>query len=282
MDYSYGRTCPTINGTPVLNTSWALKTHGHLIKWRPDGLDKLVDIGCGNGDVLVDVIVPSIPSPSTTTVFGTDISKEVIEICSKKYEATKNLKFVEMDVLDVDKFCIAHGEMDHVMSIYTLHWIQDQERCFRKIFKLLKAGGDFFSLILAKHASFEICDIVMRKDKWAPYLSNVKNFFSPYYKSAEPEKQLQSIMEAVGFEDVLIELRPDIRTADVDGFKSFIKRGQPEIDKIPQNQLNDYLEDYLQCGLEHELLGLDENTGIVSMSSTLLFAFGRKKDVENP
>lgn len=34
----------------------ALKMVGHLIRWTPD--DTILDVGCGPGDVLLDVILP--------------------------------------------------------------------------------------------------------------------------------------------------------------------------------------------------------------------------------
>lgn len=135
----------------------------------------------------------------------------------------------------------------------------------------------FFSLILAKHPTFDVYEIVMKKKRWAPYLSEIMNLVSPYYKSQKSEKDLQAVMRAVEFQDIVIEFRPQFRKSDVPGFKNIIKSAQPE---IPENQLDEYLEDCLQIGLENGRLDLDN--GIVSLEYKyiLLFAFGRKSLAE--
>lgn len=96
----------------------------------------LLDIGCGAGDVLAEVILPKIPNKFAEVV-GVDISKQMIKYASEKYRS-KFLKFLKVDIesdfLPTKTFpssTPAMGQLkpesfNFVTSFYCLHWIQDQ------------------------------------------------------------------------------------------------------------------------------------------------------------
>lgn len=98
------------------NSSLALEKYGYLIQWRADGLDSLMDVGCGSGDVLFDIILPQMTPGAKPKVFGIDISRSMIEYCEKQFEAEKNVKFIQMDILKVSDFPTDHEQVDHLTS----------------------------------------------------------------------------------------------------------------------------------------------------------------------
>ena len=93
----------------------------------------LLDVGCGSGDVLVDIIIPKLPE-SFIEIVGVDISDEMIKYAHQSYE-TKQLKFIKLDI-ERDIFSSANktaqmkhlrpDSFDFVTSFYCLHWIQNQ------------------------------------------------------------------------------------------------------------------------------------------------------------
>ena len=101
-----------------------LREYSHIIQWRLDGEDSVMDVGCGSGDVTIDFLQPLMPG-NFQKLIGTDISKEMILHASKTYQ---NLN-VSFEVLDIeaelaDKF---RNQFDHVTSFYCLHWVRNQK-----------------------------------------------------------------------------------------------------------------------------------------------------------
>lgn len=106
----------------------------HLFK--DDAQMTLLDIGCGAGDVLVEVILPRLHSKALEVV-GADISKEMVNYATEKYRS-KFLKFlrvdIESDFLSVDKLTrparvggqLKPESFSFITSFYCLHWIQNQ------------------------------------------------------------------------------------------------------------------------------------------------------------
>lgn len=257
------------------NTKLALDTFEHLLQWRPEDNAILLDIGCGTGDVLVDILMPRIPA--TCQVFGADISDKMVSHCCKKYKAIQNVKFVQMDVLKVDEFLKQHSQVDHVTSFYTLHWIKDHQTAFRNIFRLLKSGGDFFATFLGTAGSFKTNAMMSNEKKWAPYLHLISNFISPYYESRRPDLALNSLMESIGFKEIVIDIWTGSHGApSVDSFKENMKSVHPEIEKIPLCYLEEYMKDFIAQGLQQKFIQTKKSSGETSMEYELLVVFAKK------
>lgn len=99
----------------------------------------LLDIGCGAGDVLVEVILPKLKG-KILEVVGADISKEMVNYANEKYRS-KFLKFLEVDIesdflpstktRNIKRPTRASGQLkpesfSFITSFYCLHWIQNQ------------------------------------------------------------------------------------------------------------------------------------------------------------
>lgn len=109
-----------------------IEEFSNLFNWHWDGSDSLLDIGCGAGDVLVELLLPKIPI--NTKVVGIDVSKEMIKYANENYGNEEHLKFykvdIESDFLDVDgskmMTPLSPNSFNFISSFYTLHWIQNQ------------------------------------------------------------------------------------------------------------------------------------------------------------
>ena len=108
----------------------------HYFEANQDG-STLLDIGCGSGDVLVEIILPKV-SNDFSKVVGVDISKEMTKYANDNYE-NKFLKFLKLDIesdfLSPEKtdkrITTAMGQIrpesfNFITSFYCLHWIQNQ------------------------------------------------------------------------------------------------------------------------------------------------------------
>lgn len=103
--------------------------------FRSSKLDaKLLDIGCGSGDVLVDIILPKLDGDYTEVV-GIDVSSEMVKYANEKYHS-EILKFLQIDI-ESDLFSSKISEnksenelkmesFEFITSFYCLHWIQNQ------------------------------------------------------------------------------------------------------------------------------------------------------------
>lgn len=257
-------------------TERTVKDYGHLIQWRADGKDKLLDIGCGTGDVLVDNILPIMPNLPNSKVFGTDVSPTMIEHCVTEYRYKENMEFLVMDILKVDGFIKEHGTVDHVTSFYALHWLSDHDKCFKNIYKLLNPSGDFFGLIMVKNEIFNVSEIMVHSDRWFPFLKGNLNQVGPYHKSENPEKDVMLLMNAAGFVDVVVKTWTDTFTASEADFYNLVKTVRMEVNQIPNDLLEEFLKDYLQTGLEAGLLKrIDQD--LYAMNYDMLFVHARKK-----
>jgi juvenile hormone-III synthase len=103
----------------------------HLFDQKPIGSDAtLLDIGCGAGDVLVELILPKLHE-NYTEVIGVDISQEMVRYASEKYRS-QFLKFFKVDIQSdflsskVIKRPVRPESVDFVTSFYCLHWIENQ------------------------------------------------------------------------------------------------------------------------------------------------------------
>lgn len=87
---------------------------------------KLIDIGCGPGDVLVDYLLPKILS-SFNTVIGLDKSLEMVKKANILY-GDEQLQFHRMDIeRDTKELTFFLNESAEIVtSFFCLHWIQNR------------------------------------------------------------------------------------------------------------------------------------------------------------
>lgn len=100
-----------------------------LAKWK-----KIIDIGCASGGI-TDEIARRAPE---AMVVGIDICPEMIAT-AKSLHAKQNLYFRVLDAhaLDYD------GTFDGAVSFLTLHWMEDKQIFFHKLFSSLRSQGEF-------------------------------------------------------------------------------------------------------------------------------------------
>ena len=96
---------------------------------------RVLDLGCGTG-YLTSVLAQLVGSDGR--VIGVDPDGERIRLAQEQYGTISNLHFTAGSGED-----FPNGPYDVVFSNYVLHWIEDKESVYLKVFENLSVGGKF-------------------------------------------------------------------------------------------------------------------------------------------
>ena len=94
-----------------------------------------LDVGCGNGWVIRKIT----QEKNCKKAIGIDKSKKMIKQANKKKISNKE-KFI---ITDIQSWKY-NGKFDYVFSMESLYYVDSIEESLKKIFKMLKPGGQFF------------------------------------------------------------------------------------------------------------------------------------------
>jgi len=100
--------------------------------------DRILDIGCGPGDITLEL------ARKTKEVFATDISEGMIEAATQKADERnyKNIQFIRTDLSDNS---FQPYSFDVITAFNMLQYVPDKKILIGKIFELLKPQGLFLS-----------------------------------------------------------------------------------------------------------------------------------------
>ncbi|KAF5274249.1 hypothetical protein FQR65_LT04367 [Abscondita terminalis] len=258
------------NGLQKNDATFVLNNYLKLIQWKKDGGDAILDIGCGAGDVINDLLLPRIPK-NFDKLLGVDLSEEMIDFAKTRC-ANPKVSFEQMNIAAEDVPVDFEDSFDHIFSFYCLHWVQEQRKAVLNIYKMLRPGGDVLLTFLASNPIFEIYESLSKKGRWESYMENFKNYVSPYQYSDDPGKELENILKEVGFEihvckvDERIYVYPNVAVLKSKFHCIFQMRSNliaesvtavsPFYNKIPEKMKEDYLTDYIK---EIKRMNLVEN-----------------------
>jgi len=98
----------------------------------------VLDIGCGTGTQCGDI------ANNVTQVTGIDISSKLLTIAQQRKAERKltNVEFLQTSLFDAR---FQPESFDVVMAFYVLHFFEDTDAVFKRIYDLLKTDGLFIS-----------------------------------------------------------------------------------------------------------------------------------------
>ena len=106
-----------------------------LDKLAPERGSRVLDLGCGTG-YLANLLAERVGPQGKVVAVDPDAAR--IKVATDTYGGNSNLEFVVASGSDfpVDQY-------DIVFSTFVMHWIEDKDTVFRRVFDNLKPGGCF-------------------------------------------------------------------------------------------------------------------------------------------
>lgn len=195
------------NGLQRYDAQQVLNEFQSVWKWRLDGRDTMLDVGCGSGDVTMDMILPILPEKFERLV-GCDISDDMVNYARSKHIHPKT-SFEQFDLgVDLETQSTLNKEsFDHIASFYCLMWVHNQKMAVQNLYKLLKPGGDLLVVFLAQHPLYDFYKKQSQDKRWAQYMADVDEFCSPYQYSNDPAEDFLKHLNRCGFRDCKVEAR---------------------------------------------------------------------------
>ena len=137
----------------------------------------VLELGCGTGSNIPAFLFYNMK------VTGIDFSSESIKICKRKFKFKKNVNFLNLNMLEIDKLKKNYDLIVDVFSSYNLN-LKQNDTLLNKIYKKLKTNGIFFTFTPSKNSTswvketnkFDDSTILNFKRKNSPYYGN-KGFF---------------------------------------------------------------------------------------------------------
>lgn len=97
---------------------------------------KILEIGCGGAQCGISM------AKKGAKVTGIDISNEQLKFAKKLAEKNKvNLTFYQGDIVNLKK--IKSNSQDLVFTAWALHYVDNLEKCFKEVHRVLKKNGIF-------------------------------------------------------------------------------------------------------------------------------------------
>lgn len=208
------------NSVQRITTKKVFAEFAPLLKWRKDGCDSILDIGCGTGDATIEIILPLLPL-SFSRLLGCNISDEMIKYAQQHYGHPK-VVFDKLDISgQIDEFLTKFGSFDHIVSFFCLHWVRNQKAAMENIYKLLTPNGNCLLLFITWANIYTIYDEMSKSTKWSQYMYDVKQYTSPYQHCGSPEVDLKLLLQSTGFTSYNIRIqRESYMCKDYEEFKS--------------------------------------------------------------
>ncbi|EDS32753.1 juvenile hormone acid methyltransferase [Culex quinquefasciatus] len=187
-------------------TKEILQSSKFVSKWKNHTDLRLLDIGCGDGEALVRLVLPLVPRYSS--VLAIDILEPMIRASRDSFGSVPRVSFRVFDIATYDAAAIKHlGKFSHITSNFCLHWIKDQRQLFSNIFKLMLPGGQLMATLLLDTELSKAVRELATMDRWAPFMENWRSYPSVYAQNAQCDYSIREQLELAGFEQIEVEIK---------------------------------------------------------------------------
>jgi trans-aconitate methyltransferase len=223
---------------------WA---QGLIAKLNLRGDESLLDIGCGDGRITVQ-LAKMLPEGKA---IGVDNSGEMISLAISNYSGVKytNLNFLMADF----RVLPFREQFNVVFSNAALHWVRDHGTVLKSIHNALVPGGSILLQMGGEGNAdkmFDVLNTVIMKPQWKDYFAG---FEFPYgFYSVE---KYEVWLRQAEFKLKRVELIPkEMLFANADGLKGWLRTTwlpytecipPPKRERFIENIAKAYLRDHL-------------------------------------
>jgi ubiquinone/menaquinone biosynthesis C-methylase UbiE len=181
-----------------------------LFDWIPSTASRVLDIGCGTGDLTASL---ANLSDKIERVVGVDSSPDMIALARQNHaDSTGKLSYLVKDASDLD----FAEEFDVVYSNAAIHWISDQEGLLQGVRRALKPGGQF----IAEFGGSGNVQKIMDAYESASGIPGGKKWFFP------SEEEYTALLEENGLtpDKVILFERPTPLAPGPDGLENWVRQ----------------------------------------------------------
>lgn len=163
------------------------------IAWT--GSERVLDVGCGDGKITA-LLASKVPDGA---VVGVDVSESMVRFAAAQFHKP-NLSFEVADAANLP----FEQAFDKVVSFSTLHWVVEQEKALRGIYKALAPGGEAFIITYGKAPMnlVGLSEKLIGTGEWSGYFPT----YRPQRIYYTPE-EYQSLLNRCGFDKVELACR---------------------------------------------------------------------------
>ncbi|GAB0086217.1 Methyltransferase domain 25 [Sergentomyia squamirostris] len=223
----------------------------HLVKWKENGGDSAIDVGCGVGDTTKSCIYPLLPKNYSLLVC-LDLSTEMLEMARKNFSGITRTNFIQLDVGSsiTDAKRNELGLFDHVFSTLCLCYVKNQKQAFQNIFSILHPGGDILISFQAIAPVVEILYKMAERSKWRKTLADIDTYCPyPYRKDPHPKETIENLLKSVGFVDIVVKISDSYDIIETEeAFKEFVK-SFPMCNTVPADEEQEFFQDAVELAI---------------------------------
>lgn len=224
------------NSAPQYAT--ALETLKEVTFNKPD---KVLDIGCGSGDITACLIAPLVPQGR---VPGIDMSQNMIAFAQKAYKDIPNINF---DVVDVRAWLSDDKKYDCVVSFNALHWIEDLHPVFVAVAQRLKPEGIFLFAMGHRNNFYESSVFsITSSPKWAHYFKNPTQLIN----FTHDKESIEKVLKNAGFKPLVVKVwNQKVGLENKEKFASFTRAwiySIPHLHELPENLRENLVNDIIE------------------------------------
>jgi trans-aconitate methyltransferase len=196
-------------------------------KLRLQGNEALLDIGCGDGKITVE-LAKCLPKGRAV---GVDSSEKMINLAKTTFPQKDypNLSFQVMDARNLT----FESEFDVAFSNAALHWIVDQKAVLAGVQRSLKPGGRLLFQMAGKGNAKDILSIIKELASAKPWKDFFRKMTFPY--GFYDPKEYKAFLQQAGLVAERVELVPkDMKFNGAEGLEGWVRTTWlPFTDRLP-------------------------------------------------
>ncbi len=134
-----------------------VETNAALTLFAPPAGSKILDAGCGTGNFSIKL------SKLGCIVSGIDISPDMLNIARNKNKGELSVDYLEMDFRKLD---FPDASFDGVFSMAAFEFIEEAEKAYQELYRVLKPGGKLLIGTINKDGSWgKLYDKIAQEDE---------------------------------------------------------------------------------------------------------------------